>query len=125
MAAAAPAAPRGATPAPDAAPAAQGAAKPTAPATAPMTAADRETDYRKRRMEREEAERKATFAAERDRQLAAACEDARSELRTLESGLRLARVNERGEREVIDETLAASRMETVRRTLQGVCKTGG
>ena len=56
-------------------------------------------------------------AAERDR----LCEEARTGLRTLESGVRLNLVNERGERIVVDDAERARRTETMRRAVADHC----
>ena len=77
--------------------------------------------FRKRQLERAEAERKATEAQAEARRAAAACDDARTQARTLESGIRVARVNERGEREVLDEAARASQLESARRSIREHC----
>lgn len=102
--------------------AATGAASSTSSSPAAATSvADRELEFRKRRLEKAEAERKAAGEAAKARQVAAACEDTRSELRALESGMRMSRVNERGEREVIDEDQRAARLDATRRTAREHC----
>jgi hypothetical protein len=93
-----------------------------APAAAPeQSAAEREMAVRKRRLERAEAERKAAETQAAARRSAALCEDARSRARTLESGLRVARVNDRGEREVLDEDARATQVESARRAVREHC----
>jgi hypothetical protein len=95
-----------------------------APAAAPApTLADREMEFRKRRMEREAAERKAAEAQAQSQRAAAACEDSRAQVRTLESGMRVARVNERGEREFIDDSTRASQLEAARKSVRELCRT--
>ena len=54
-------------------------------------------------------------------QLAQACTQLREEVRTLESGMRLARVNARGEPEVISEEDRAKRVEYVKREIRANC----
>lgn len=54
-------------------------------------------------------------------QLAQACTQLRDEMRTLESGMRLARVNARGEPEVMSEEDRAKRVEFVRREIRANC----
>ena len=102
---------------------AEAAKAPAGAAGSPAAAsvADRELEFRKRRMERAESERKAAEEAGKARQLAAACEETRAELRTLESGMRMSRVNERGEREFIDDAQRAARMEAARKTSREQC----
>lgn len=100
--------------------AAKAAAAPTAAASAPSMA-DRELEFRKRRMERADAERKATEEAARAKQAAAACDDARAQLRTLESGIRITRVTESGEREFLDDAQRAARLDAARASLSKHC----
>ncbi|MFN7645529.1 MAG: DUF4124 domain-containing protein [Burkholderiales bacterium] len=85
------------------------------------SAADRELEFRKRRMERTESERKAAEETAKIRQAATACEETRAALRTLESGMRLSRVNESGEREVLDDAQRAARIEAARKTSRELC----
>jgi hypothetical protein len=94
----------------------------TAAATPAPTLADREMEFRKRRLERAEAERKAADAQAQAQRLAAACEDSRAQVRTLESGMRVARVNERGEREIVDDATRASQLEAARRSVREHCR---
>jgi hypothetical protein len=100
-------------------PAAAGGAV-SAPAAATSTA-DRELEFRKRRLERAESERKAAGDAAKARQVAAACEETRNELRTLESGMRMSRLNERGEREFVDDEQRAARLESAKKASREHC----
>ena len=99
--------------------------KPTPAATsgAPSTA-DREMAYRKRRLEREQGERKNEENQARERQVAAACEDARAEVRTMSSGERIMRIDERGERVVLDDAVRGERLQAARRAVSEHCKPG-
>jgi hypothetical protein len=96
---------------------------PAAPASsaAATSAADRELEFRKRRMERAESERKSGEEAAKARRVAASCEETRAELRTLESGMRISRVNERGEREFIDDEQRAARLDAARKSSREHC----
>jgi len=94
-----------------------------APAATPASAADAEMAFRKRRTERAEAERKAEEAAAQAQRMARACEDSRTQVRTLESGVRMGRVNERGEREIVDDATRASQLESARRSVRELCRT--
>lgn len=89
---------------------------------APLTAADREFEFRKRRIERAEAEKKAAEAQERAQRAATACEESRVEVRTLESGMRVASVDARGERVVADDADRSRRLESARRAVKEFCK---
>lgn len=54
-------------------------------------------------------------------QIAQACNQLREEIRTLESGMRLARVNARGEQEILSDADRAKRVEVVTRELRANC----
>lgn len=71
-----------------------------------------------RQKERAEEEEKSRQAHELER----ACATLRAELRTLESGIRIASVAEDGERRVLDEASRAQRVERLRRDLESHCK---
>ena len=92
------------------------------PGAAPPSAADRELEFRKRRMEKAEAERKATEASIQAQRKASACADSRSEVRSLESGMRVSRINEKGERETLDDAQRASRLEAARAGVKEACQ---
>ncbi len=100
------------------------AAATTQSAAPPPTLADREQEYRKRLKEREEAQRKQAEETEKAARLARACEEARGEIRSLESGMRMARVNAQGEREIVGDEERAKRIELLRRDLKDGCKQG-
>jgi hypothetical protein len=70
-----------------------------------------------RRAGQAEQDRKARQADELQR----ACETLRAELRTLESGMRIASVGEDGERQVLDETRRRQRIEQLRTDLERHC----
>ena len=92
------------------------AGSPTATSTA-----DRELEFRKRRIERAETERKSADEAAKARQATAACEETRADVRALESGMRMSRVNERGEREFIDDEQRAARLDAARKSSREHC----
>jgi hypothetical protein len=107
-----------------AASAASDAAGEPASAAGPASVADRELASRKRAAERAEkdkrdAEQRAT-AERRDR----FCEEARTALRTLESGMRVARVNAQGEREFLSEDERERRASELKRDVQQECRAG-
>lgn len=103
----------------------EGAAAASAAARAPAaakTTADREFDYRKRQLERAEADKKAAEQQARAQRAAAACEESKGEVRTLESGMRVASVNDRGERVVADDSDRNRRLESARQAVKEFCK---
>lgn len=104
-----------------AAPAAAASAASAAASAAP-TALEREVQARKRQAEQEEA---AKNKAEEERIAAAKaqnCRNARSQIAGLESGQRIARVNEKGEREVLDDKGRAEEMRRAREVANSDCR---
>jgi hypothetical protein len=107
------------------------AAPPTASAAsaAAATAApagDRELEARKRAAERErEAGRDAKQRAEEQRiaeQRAENCRRARSQVAAIDSGQRMARVNEKGEREIMDDRARAEELRRAREVIAADCR---
>lgn len=103
----------------DLAPAVAGAAA-SSPAGA-ASGAEREEQTRRRDAERDEERRKAEQLARQAAALAEACDGMRGEARTLESGMLLARVDARGERQPMSDDERAARLEAIRRDLQAHC----
>ncbi len=121
-----PAAPPSRTPAatspagePPAAEAAEGAA--SAPAE-PKLGVDPELEARRRAQEQEQQARQRQEEQRLALQRAENCERARSSLRQLESGMRMARVNEKGERIVIDDKERALEMQRARQVIASECR---
>ncbi len=86
------------------------------------TPLDRELDARKRVAEQEQA---AKVKAEEERQAALRaenCRRARSHLAALESGQRIARVNDKGEREVLDSPALAIEARQAREVISSDCR---
>lgn len=103
-------------------PAAAASAAAPAASAAPKTALDREIEARKKAAEQEHA---AKAKAEEERQAALRgenCRRARGQLAALESGQRIARVNEKGEREVLDDKGRASEMRQARAVIASDCR---
>ena len=106
-------------PTPTAAPAA--ASAPGMP-TSPKGPLEREVDARKLRAEQEQT---AKAKADEDKlrvQRAENCRRARSHLATLDSGQRIARVNDKGEREVIDDRARADEQRQAREVIASDCR---
>jgi hypothetical protein len=114
--------PRGLRSAPPA-PAPASASAPNAAASAPAKpAVDPGLEARRKRDEEEqlaqrkkEEERVAALRAEN-------CARARAHLRSLEDGMRLARVNEKGEREVLDDEQRAAETQRARNVIATECR---
>lgn len=106
----------------------------TAPASAPVAAsgtasgvlAPRTTDSDlEARRKVAEAEQAAKVKAEQARIAAARadnCNRAKGQLATLDSGMRLARANDKGEREVLDDKQRADETKRMRDTIAADCK---
>ncbi len=95
---------------------------PNPAASAPPTALEREVQARRRAAEEERAakakaddERNATRRAEN-------CRQARNHLMALESGQRMARTNDKGEREVLDDAARALEMRRAREVMASDCR---
>jgi len=103
--------------APTAAPEAAGA-----PAAAPKSTAEQDADFNRRRMEaaeREAAEKKAAeTAAEKKRN----CALAKAELARVQSGGRIARVNEQGEPVYLNDSEIGQETVRARQTADAWCK---
>ncbi len=116
--------PAGAASAPaDAASAPAGAASaPARAASAQLTPLEREAQARKLAAEQDKA---AKVKADEDRQAAQRannCRNARGLMASLESGTRLVRTNEKGEREVIDERARVDEMRRAREAIASDCR---
>lgn len=100
------------TPAPTASPAAR---------AAPSTA-QRDADFERRRAETAEKAQKASVDAQNKAAETAACDNARANLRVLESGIRIATADRNGEQAFLDEAQKAEQMRRNRDTLATRCR---
>lgn len=95
------------------------------PASAPASAAapvDKELQARRRAAE-EQAQAKAKAEEQRiAAQRADNCSRARTHLATLESGQRMARINDKGEREVLDDKARADETRRAREVIASDCR---
>jgi Skp family chaperone for outer membrane proteins len=74
-----------------------------APAIAPKSAAEREQDFRKRKMEDEEAQKKLAKGNEEKQNKEENCRNAKQSLASLESGQRQMRTDANGERRFLED----------------------
>ena len=91
-------------------------------ASAPPTALEREVQARKRSAEQEQA---AKARAEEDRlatQRSENCRAARGHLVALDSGQRISRTNDKGEREVLDDKGRADELRRAREVVASDCR---
>lgn len=110
---------------------------PTAGASAPSPAAagssqplaaegrarvDPELEARRQRAEQEQAAQRKAEEARVAAQRADNCQRARDAIRQLDSGMRIARVNDKGEREVIDDAARAAEMQRAREVAASECR---
>ena len=105
------------------APAADGSdAAAAAPSGGPQSYAEKELAFRKRRAETAEAEEKArkTQAADEARQRE--CAENRAQLTALESGQRMSRFDENGERVFLDDDERSAALERTRRAVDKTCR---
>ncbi len=92
------------------------------PAASAAGGVDKALEEKKKQNDAAEAARKK---AEEDRVAAARaenCKRARSAKATLESGMRMARVNDKGEREVLDDAQRATELQRVNAIIASDCK---
>ena len=83
---------------------------------------DPELEAKRKQAEKEQADK----AKAEEQKLAAMradnCLRARDQARSLESGLRMARVNAQGEREIVDDNTRAAEIKRVRDVIASDCK---
>lgn len=88
----------------------------------PKTIADQELEFRKRRQEQEQAEKKQAEQLARSSQQAQECERTRGYIRSLESGMRISRTTSEGSREFLDDTQRAGELERARNQAAHLCQ---
>ena len=114
--------PTGATaarrPAPVAAPASAASATPLAAARA----SDPELEARRKKAEQEVVDKKKAEDAKLAATKADNCARAKEQMRTIDSGQRMARINEKGEREVFDDAARAAETQRTRDVISSECK---
>ncbi len=101
---------------------ADAASAPPAVQKGPRTAADQELEFRQRRA----AEAEAQAKAEKEKSEAAAqekkCNQARAHLAALESGQRVSRLNDKGEREYLDDKTRETEGRDLRGQIEKMCR---
>lgn len=106
------------------APRAPAAATSAVPATAPAPARkteDPELEAKRKKAEQEEAAKKKAEEARIAAARAENCKRAQAHLRSLDSGMRVARVNENGEREILDDAQRAAETRRAREVAASQC----
>jgi hypothetical protein len=105
-----------------AAPPAPVASAPSQESSAAKPKVDPELEARKKRSEQEQNDK---LKAEEDKvaaQRAENCRRARSHMATLDSGIRLSRTNEKGEREILDDKQRADEINRTRQVINSDCR---
>ncbi|MCU0897502.1 MAG: DUF4124 domain-containing protein [Burkholderiales bacterium] len=92
------------------------------PASGPKSAAEMEQEFRKRRMEAEDKQKKDEKLAQESRVKQENCSRAKRELASLESGVRQTRVNDKGEREFLDDAQIDAQKADARRAVSEWCR---
>lgn len=101
-----------------------GAGPSSAPSNAPQqkTYTEREADFKKRTLERQEAEKKSAKAEEDAREAERNCLDARSQLRALQDGQRIARTDPKtGERIVLEDKDRPAEIASAQKSVDQWC----
>jgi len=109
-------------PATDVPPAVGAAARSPAPAAAKPTGVDKELEEKTRKAEEAEKARRAAEEQKLAQAKAENCQRARQGKATLDSGIRVARLNDSGEREIIDDTARASEQQRMQSVIDADCR---
>ncbi len=88
---------------------------------APLSHAEKEAEFRKRRLEAEKDREKQTQAESEARDKAENCARAKENVRTLEAGGRVTRLDEKGERYFLDEAQIGQEVARARQAAQQWC----
>ena len=83
---------------------------------------DKALEEKKKQAEQAEAARKQAEEAKLAAQKAENCKRAQDAKATLDSGMRIARLNANGEREVLDDQARAAEMKRVQDVIRSECK---
>lgn len=97
-------------------------AQDAAKSAAPKTLAERELESRKRREAEQEKAKKAEQEAQQAAMRKQNCDAAQRQIAAIESGQRLARFNEKGEREFLDDAARARELDGARKAAADWCK---
>lgn len=105
-----------------AAPVAPAASAASAAPLAAARASDPELEAKRKQAEQEVADKKKADDAKLAASRAENCNRARAQMRTLDSGQRIARVNEKGERIVLDDAARATETQNARDAIGSECR---
>jgi hypothetical protein len=103
-------------------PATEAGSKAAAKSSKPLTPAEQEMEFRRRVKEAQEAAAKQGKEREDERDRQQNCELAREQERTLSSGQRISRVDQKGERYYMNDAQRAQELAQARRSISDWCK---
>ncbi|MBL0418778.1 DUF4124 domain-containing protein [Ramlibacter sp. AW1] len=107
-------------------PAAQpAAAEPSAPTASPQPLAggqDKELEARRKKAQEAEAQKRKVEEERVAKAQAENCARARQAKATFDSGMRLARLNDKGEREILDDEQRAAELKRIEQVIASECK---
>jgi hypothetical protein len=110
----------------DAAEPATAEAKPAAAASAPkLSGKDKELEEKKKQAQAAEADKKRAQEQEVAKARAENCTRAKRAKTTYDSGVRIARTNDKGEREIMDDTARAAESKRLEGVIATDCAAGG
>jgi hypothetical protein len=93
------------------------------PAEAPKSAVERDAEFRKRMVEKQEAQAKEAKQLAEAEQRRRACDDARSYLKSLQEGLRVVKVDPKtGERMFLDDAQYSTEIAAAQRSVESNCR---
>jgi len=92
------------------------------PPLAPPVAGDSELEAKRKKAEQEVEDKKKAEDAKLAAARAENCARAKAQMRTLDSGVRISRTNEKGEREYLDDKARAQEAERTRDAMNSQCK---
>ncbi|QID17961.1 DUF4124 domain-containing protein [Nitrogeniibacter mangrovi] len=99
-----------------------GGAAQNSEAQAPKTWAEKNEAFDKRQADKAAAEAEAKQKADEERRRSEACEQAKQQLKLLESGRRVQRMDANGERIVLDDAARAEEIARVKDNIQRACE---
>ena len=95
----------------------------TAPAPAAKSLAERDAEFRKRNLERQETEAKAEKEKVESKETERHCNDARAQLRQLQDGMRIARTDPNtGERSFLEDKDRPAEIASAQKAVDSWCK---
>ena len=98
------------------------ASAPASAALSPDKAVEPELEAKRRKLEAEQAAKAKAVEEKNAAARAENCTRAKSQLRALDDGVRLARTNEKGEREILDDAARATEIQRTRAMIASDCK---